>query len=203
MLFCLIGFLLPAIEAIAIPQEATQLYVQKIKPLLTEKCTACHGAIRTEAGLRLDAIQFIRKGGDSGAITRSDKDGTKCVLMERVSTRDVDVRMPPEGEGAPLDDEQLALLDAWQKAGMPGPEKESYLTGPQDHWAFRPIVRPAMPQVTLAEDQVHNAIDAFIAANRQGETYEVQKTLRQSTGYDACLLVSRVCPVNVANAASK
>ena len=122
-----------------------ELYSQKIKPLLTEKCIACHGAIRAEAGLRLDAIQLIREGSDSGAITRSGDAAAVCVLIDRVATADVAERMPPEGEGARLDADQLGWLSQWIELGLPGPDKETYLTGPSEHWAYQPITRPAVP----------------------------------------------------------
>ena len=162
-------------------------YLQKIKPLFTEKCIACHGAIRAEAGLRLDAIQLIRKGSDSGAITRSSTEVSNsagegsgdtlaaCVLMDRVTTADVAERMPPEGEGTVLDAEQLAVLKAWIELGLPGPEEEAYLTGPSDHWAYQPITRPAVPLLAVPALSVANEtitaraatpIDHFVFASQ-------------------------------------
>ena len=41
-------------------------YERDVKPLLMQKCSACHGALKQNAGLRLDAAALIRKGGDSG-----------------------------------------------------------------------------------------------------------------------------------------
>ena len=42
-------------------------YVKQIKPLLRERCSACHGALKQEGGLRLDTAELASKGGDSGA----------------------------------------------------------------------------------------------------------------------------------------
>ena len=41
-------------------------YVRQIKPILKERCFACHGALKQKAGLRLDSGTLIRKGGDGG-----------------------------------------------------------------------------------------------------------------------------------------
>ncbi len=158
------SIVLPTVQAN--PSEPASVYAQKIKPLLMEKCTACHGSIRSESGLRLDAIQFIRKGSDSGLLTRVSENSAKCILVERVSSEAGDMRMPPEGEGAALDAEQVAMLDAWLRAGMPGPDSESFLTGPQDHWAFKPIVRPEVPMIAQDNHRIHNAIDAFVVAKQ-------------------------------------
>ena len=43
-------------------------YVRDIKPILTARCSACHGAVRQKAGLRLDAGQLVRKGGKKGPV---------------------------------------------------------------------------------------------------------------------------------------
>ena len=41
-------------------------YVRDIKPVLSKRCYACHGALKQKAGLRLDTAAFMKKGGDSG-----------------------------------------------------------------------------------------------------------------------------------------
>ena len=38
-------------------------YEREIKPLLFQKCAACHGALKQNSGLRMDAGELIRKGG--------------------------------------------------------------------------------------------------------------------------------------------
>ena len=45
-------------------------YGRDIKPLLMEKCSACHGALKQEAGLRLDAAveQLLAVGELKSAI---------------------------------------------------------------------------------------------------------------------------------------
>ncbi len=136
-------------------------YERDIKLLLREKCAACHGALKQEAGLRLDAAKLIHKGGDSGAVI-DVADAANSLLLERVTEEDADVRMPPEGEGERLTPEQLQLVTDWINAGAVAPPDEAIPTDPAEHWAYQSPVRPAVPSVENAEWQI-NPIDAFIA----------------------------------------
>ena len=77
-------------------------YLRDVKPILGQKCFACHGALKQQSGLRLDAAEMIRKGGDSGP-SIVPRNAAGSLLIRRVSAADADVRMPPEGEGEPLD----------------------------------------------------------------------------------------------------
>ncbi|APZ95905.1 Planctomycete cytochrome C [Fuerstiella marisgermanici] len=136
-------------------------YERDIKPLLREKCAACHGALKQEAGLRLDAAKLIHKGGDSGAVI-DVANAANSLLLDRVTEEDADVRMPPEGEGERLTPEQLQLVTDWINAGADAPPDEAIPTDPAEHWAYQSPVRPAVPSVENAEWQT-NPIDAFIA----------------------------------------
>ncbi|HEY2413151.1 MAG TPA: DUF1549 domain-containing protein [Pirellulaceae bacterium] len=137
-------------------------YLRDIKPLLAQKCFACHGALKQESGLRLDTATMIRRGGDNGpAIVPGNP--TKGPLIERVSATDVDSRMPPEGEGEPLDAKQLSIVKSWIEQGAQAPD-EPLPPDPRDHWAFKSPVRPMLPSVKHGS-WVRNPIDAFIAAN--------------------------------------
>ncbi|MBC8355680.1 MAG: DUF1553 domain-containing protein [Planctomycetes bacterium] len=136
-------------------------YERDIKPLLMEKCSACHGALKQKAGLRLDAATLIRKGGDSGAAVVPGA-SSESLLFQRVSTDDIDQRMPPEGEGEALNAAQLASVRAWIERGAPAPDDEPIPTSPREHWAYQVPVRPNVPKIDEA-DWTGNPIDAFIA----------------------------------------
>src|SRR5271154_4369842 len=41
-------------------------FEQNVRPLLAEKCYSCHGDKKQKGGLRLDSIEAILKGGESG-----------------------------------------------------------------------------------------------------------------------------------------
>ncbi len=127
-------------------------YTAQVKPLLATKCFACHGALKQEAGLRLDAAQLIRAGGDSGPVI-TPGNAQDSVLLHRVAAADLSERMPPEGEGEALTAEQLALLRAWIDQGASAAD-ESIPPDPRQHWAYQP---PALGDVP-------RSIDALLAA---------------------------------------
>ena len=136
-------------------------YLAGIKPLLRSRCYSCHGGLKQKAGLRVDTVELMLRGGDSGPALVKGGAG-ESLLLERVSARDAAERMPPEHEGEPLTAEQIALLREWIAAGAPAPAVERPEADPRDHWAFRPIVRPPVPSIRRA-GWGNNAIDAFIA----------------------------------------
>ncbi|MDB6119879.1 MAG: rane protein involved in colicin uptake [Verrucomicrobiaceae bacterium] len=108
-------------------------YAKDIKPLLKARCYTCHGALKQKAGLRLDTVKAMRKGGDEGDILKADH----ALLLERVTTIDKDDRMPPEGEGALLNPDEVAKLKAWVAGGAPGPADEMPEPDPRSHWAYQ------------------------------------------------------------------
>lgn len=132
-------------------------YTKEIKTVFVERCVACHGSLKSEGGLRLDAASLITKGGDSGEIVVPGKPDNS-ELLRRVRATDDD-RMPPEG--SPLTKEQIGLLQQWIVGGAVMPAEEAIPIGPQDHWAFQ------RPQPTPAPETdakwVRNDLDRFIA----------------------------------------
>lgn len=140
-------------------------YLKDVKPLLAEKCAFCHGPLQQEAGLRLDAAALIVGGGDSGSVVDVENPAGSLIL-ERITSQDEFERMPPEGEGEPLNDKEVGLIRAWIAAGAPVPEDEEILSGPGDHWAYRPIQRPEPPKVDRPDWSAH-PVDRFIAARHE------------------------------------
>lgn len=135
-------------------------YTQQIKPLLQSRCYGCHGALKQKARLRLDTVEFMLQGGQSGpAIRRGD--AVNSLLIQRVIETQLDERMPPEHEGEALSEGQVAWLRQWIADGARAPADETPEADPKEHWAFRPIKRPKVPRVGNAA-WGHNPIDAFL-----------------------------------------
>src|SRR5262245_44747080 len=111
-------------------------YVKDIKSLLAHKCIACHGPLRQEAGLRLDAGKFIHRGSDGGAVIAT-MPGAESLIVRKVSAREPDERMPPVGAGTPLSDEEITQLKAWIETGAKFPVDEVVLQDPKHHWAYQ------------------------------------------------------------------
>jgi hypothetical protein len=139
-------------------------YETQVKPVLRERCFACHGVLKQEANLRLDTAQLMIRGGDSGTSITPGKI-EESPLLDRVSASDADERMPPEGE--PLTAEQITALREWITQGANSPADEQPDQDPRDHWSFRTPVRPKVPHIdqpTPTEARwLNNPIDAFIA----------------------------------------
>ena len=140
-----------------VPASADVDYQRDIKPLLHEKCSACHGALKQEAELRFDAAALIR---DSQAVVSGQAE--KSDLIERVSSADPDLRMPPEGEGEKLTDEQIQLLKQWINEGLSAPDDEPIPSRPEDHWAYQLPQSPAGLEASSV-----NPIDQLILRTQQ------------------------------------
>ncbi len=97
-------------------------YLRDIKPLFATHCYACHGALKQEAGLRVDTAEAMRQGGDSGAAVVSGAVDAS-LLLQRISSTDATARMPPEGKGLSAD--QIAKVTDWIRGGAMGPVMSS------------------------------------------------------------------------------
>jgi hypothetical protein len=147
----------------ALPLHGAVDYEHSVKPLLRERCYACHGALKQKGGLRLDTAEAMRKGGDSGPALLP-KEAAKSPLIERLLSKDPDEQMPPKHEGEPFSESQIRLLQNWIAQGAPAPANERPEADPREHWAFQPRTRPAIPPLSArAARWARNPIDAFVA----------------------------------------
>jgi hypothetical protein len=135
-------------------------YSTQIKPILKARCYACHGALKQEAGLRLDTGIAIRQGGENGSILSTDSPD-ESALMDRVTSTDDDFRMPPEGQ--PLAAQEIALVRKWISAGAPSPADEAAENDLGKHWAFQIPRRAQLPSISNPA-WPRNAIDFFLHA---------------------------------------
>ena len=148
------------LAALAIMPGDAEAYSREVKPVLARRCVACHGALKQQAGLRLDTAAALLKGGDAGP-SIEPRAVDESLLLERVTATDPATRMPPEGE--PLKPEEITTLRSWIEAGATAPEAEPVPLDPRNHWSFRPPVRSPVPQ----EAQGENPIDAFLGIDQR------------------------------------
>ena len=137
-------------------------YLTDIKPLLHDKCFSCHGSLKQEGGLRLDAASLIQKGGESGSAYVVGS-VAKSLILERV-TDDDDNRMPPAENGSRLTAEEVAKLTIWIKSGATAPD-EAIPEHPSRHWSFLPPLKADVPSVSA--DWIRSDIDRFLAAEHK------------------------------------
>lgn len=123
-------------------------FSREIRPILSDKCFTCHGpdAGSREADLRLD----LRESAvNAGAITAGDLDAS--TLIERITSTDPDLVMPPPSTDKHVTAEEVALFKEWIADGA------EY----QGHYAFTKPERPTVPNSTDSE-WGQTPIDAFV-----------------------------------------
>ena len=137
-------------------EAAASAYEKEIKPVLKERCYACHGALKQKAGLRVDTVAFIK---EANVIASGDPE--KSELVQRIRSNDEEERMPPEGHA--LTQVQVKSITDWITAGALAPEGERPEDDPLEHWAFQKIERPDIPKV----DGISHPVDALLAAKQK------------------------------------
>src|SRR5438034_4615411 len=77
-----------------IPADQLEFFEKRIRPVLSEKCYACHSAKtpRPMGGLRLDTRDGVRKGGDSGPAV-APGDPARGTLVAAISYRSLNLKM--------------------------------------------------------------------------------------------------------------
>ncbi|HCA51115.1 MAG TPA: hypothetical protein DEP12_11995, partial [Planctomycetaceae bacterium] len=153
----------------SVVQAQTVDFKSDIQPILENRCWDCHSADAQEGDLRLDQRLGMLRGGGSGIAAIVPGKPDQSYLLDVISHRDPDLKMPPESDRIP--EKEINLLTQWIQQGAiwPGQEEvDSKLES--DHWAFQPIVRPQVPG---KPQKGKNAIDAFLQAElkKQGLKY--------------------------------
>ncbi len=137
-----------------------------VYPLLKSRCFGCHQGTSSDSGYRLDVYNELL-GYSTGEPAVVPGRSSASRLIELVATTSPDERMPPDGDGDPLSDREVALLRAWIDQGLKWDDK---LLPPQkresDHWAFQPVKRPEIPVVARSR-WGRTPIDAFVANRHQ------------------------------------
>lgn len=125
-----------------------------IRPILSDKCFACHGpdANKREAGLRLDdpesAYKSLAENPGMHAIVPGKPD--LSVVYQLISTTDTTLMMPPVSSNLKLTQNEIDLIRKWIKQGA------KY----ERHWSFVPPVKSELP--TLSNKKwPRNEIDYF------------------------------------------
>lgn len=158
-------------------------FQRDVWPILQTRCLQCHGPEKQHSSLRMDTPAALFKGGDSGPAVVSG-DASKSLLLERVSSQDDELRMPQEE--APLSAAQIDTLRRWITEGAGWPADFVPVRPETLHWAFQPVARPAITEITNQEFTSHNPIDAFVTAKL------TERGLVMSAPADARTLICRI-----------
>ncbi len=130
-----------------------------VRPILSDKCFACHGPDAAAKGipLRLDQ-EAAAKSAARGRPAILPGDPENSELIRRIMHPRRGLRMPPPHSGVALTAAEIETLRVWIAQGAPW----------QKHWSFLPPRRPEPPQVNQA-GWVRNPIDAFVLARLERE----------------------------------
>jgi len=160
-----------------VPDEIS--YNFDIRPILSDKCLACHGpdANKREAGLRLDlaenAFQALKENPKAHALVAGKPELSAAYL--RITSKDTALLMPPPSSNLKLSQHEINLIEKWIKQGA------KY----EKHWAFVAPKKPAVPKVELT-DWPKNEIDYFILQKQE------QKGLKPNEEADKERLLKRL-----------
>jgi hypothetical protein len=123
--------------------EEALVFASLVEPVLRARCVQCHGAAKTEGGLRLDGPDGLRKGGKSGPAFVAGQ-AVKSELVRRIwlpaSHTDV---MPPRGQ-RPLTPAEASLIRWWIDRGAKFDQKVGEA---EEEAEIPPDVRPAIEEV--------------------------------------------------------
>lgn len=158
-------------DSAAISAADLEFFETKIRPVLADQCYRCHSdaATRVRAGLLLDTKAGLLAGGDSGPAIVPGEPG-RSLLIEAIRYDNPDLRMPPKGNK--LSDAIIADFVEWIRRGAPDPRvqtAEPAVTAAHDyapnadHWAFKPVVQPAVP-ATRHPEWCRTPVDNFVLA---------------------------------------
>ncbi|HEV3003816.1 MAG TPA: PSD1 and planctomycete cytochrome C domain-containing protein [Pirellulales bacterium] len=128
-------------------------YSRQIKPLLSDRCYACHGPDASQR--KGDLALHTRHEAVKSAIKPDNAAASS--LIERLTSEDVEFHMPPaDSKKEPLSPDEVELVRRWIDEGAKF----------DAHWAF---VKPERPPLPAVKNQawVRNPIDAFVAARQE------------------------------------
>jgi len=155
--------------------EQNDFFEKKVRPLIAERCYACHTGKTPKGGLLLDSREAILKGNASGpALVPGNPDSS---LLIHVTRYDGAVKMPPGGR---LQADEVETLRTWIKMGAPFPGSKAggvatagakpFVLTPEQRqfWSFVPVQKPRVPAVKN-KAWVKNPVDAFILSKLEAK----------------------------------
>ncbi|MGZ0163806.1 MAG: DUF1553 domain-containing protein [Planctomycetales bacterium] len=151
--FWILTAVVAGISSNASAAESTIDFNRDIRPILSDKCYACHGPDEShrEGGFRLDRKDSAFGKAESNSVVVVPGKPELSELIARIVTDDEDLRMPPADSTKSLTREQIELLKKWVAQGANW----------QEHWAFISPVKRDAPKVSQS-DWPRNSIDNFI-----------------------------------------
>lgn len=109
----------PVTVALRDPSQA-HLYADVVRPILVTNCVSCHGPERTSGLLRMDTIDGIKAGGNTGpGMVPSNPDAS--LIVHRMLLPTADSHHMPPGDQPQAGDDAVAAVRWWVTAGAADP----------------------------------------------------------------------------------
>ena len=106
-------------------EHAERAFSVDVRPLLSQKCFACHGATDLKlGGLDLTSRDGMLAGGASEKPVLAPGDSAASSLYSAVTWADPELQMPPK-ENDRLTEEQARMIRDWIDAGAPWPDEST------------------------------------------------------------------------------
>jgi hypothetical protein len=140
-------------------------FVRDVRPIFEKHCYECHSEHEQESGLRLDVRELALKGGDNHGPDIIPGNAHESPLIHFVTSEDEYEVMPPDGK---LSAEEIEILTRWINEGAVWPEGVDRVTlkDTRDHWSFKAIESPIVPNLEPGSSRSIDAlIDAKLAEN--------------------------------------
>ncbi len=130
----------------------------QIRPILSDRCFACHGPDDNDrqADLRFDQRESAMRESEYGERAFVVKPGAPedSELLLRLTTSDEDLKMPPPDSHLKVSADEVELIQRWIEQGAEW----------TDHWAFVPVDTTLTPPELKGDDWSNGPIDKFILA---------------------------------------
>ncbi|HSH94756.1 MAG TPA: DUF1549 domain-containing protein [Roseimicrobium sp.] len=137
-------------------------FSHQIVPILREHCAECHTGDKKKGGLSMNTRADLISGGENGPVV-SPRHSDKSKLIEVLTTKDDDAKMPPKGPR--LSAEKIQLLKAWVDGGAQWDDGFAFMKPPYEP-ALKPR-RPILPKVVKGRtNDVDRILDAYLAGNK-------------------------------------
>ena len=147
-------------ELASLPTELD--YNLHVKPILSDKCFACHGPdkAKQKAGLRLDLPEgaYAQLEESPGKVAIAKGSLRRSEVFQRIISDDPEYLMPTPESHLSLSNREKAILIQWIKNGA------EY----QPHWAFVAPKQAKIPTIKQP-NWVKNPIDNFVLQKLESE----------------------------------
>lgn len=153
-----------------------QIFVDRVRPVLEQKCFSCH-TDDERGGLRLDSRDRVLQGGGRGpAVLPGNPE--QSLLVAAIRHESADLQMPRNGDQ--LSEGEIEGIMEWIRAGAEWADVAAPLAIPRrgvtaeerSHWSFQPLAHPEVPSFSGGAQSgvgewAETDIDRFVLAALQ------------------------------------